>query len=34
MKKNHKDTSYLLYGDLLTTSESKRSRINKILKEK
>ncbi len=34
MKKNHKDTSYLLYGDLLTTSENKKNRINKILKEK
>ena len=34
MKKNQKDTRYLLYGDLLTTSENKRKRINKILKEK
>jgi len=29
-----KDTRYLLYGDLLTTSENKKNRINKILKEK
>jgi len=34
MEKNHKDTRYLLYGDLLTTSENKKNRINKILKEK
>jgi len=34
MEKNQKDTRYLLYGDLLTTSENKRKRINKILKEK
>jgi len=34
MKKNQKDTRYLLYGDLLTTSENKKTRINKILKEK
>ena len=34
MKKNQKDTRYLLYGDLLSTSENKKTRINKILKEK
>jgi len=34
MKDNQKDTRYLLYGDLLTTSENKKNRINKILKEK
>jgi predicted DNA-binding protein YlxM (UPF0122 family) len=34
MKKNQKDTRYLLYGDLLSTSENKKKRINKILKEK
>ena len=34
MKKNHRDNNYLLYGDLLTTSENKRKRIAKILNEK
>jgi len=34
MKDNHKDNRYLLCGDLLATSESKKNRINKILKEK
>ena len=34
MEKNHKDNHYLLYGDLMTTSENKRKRIDKILKEK
>ena len=34
MKKNHKDNHYLLYGDLITTSENKRKRIDKILHEK
>jgi len=34
MKDNHKDNRYLLCGDLLATSESKKNKINKILKEK
>ncbi len=34
MKDNHKDNRYLLCGDLLAMSESKKNRINKILKEK
>ena len=34
MEKNHKDNNYLLFGDLITTSENKRKRIDKILNEK
>ena len=34
MKENHKDNRYLLFGDLMTTSENKRKRIDKILHEK
>jgi len=34
MKDNHNDKRYLLHGELLTTSENKQKRINKILKEK
>ena len=34
MKDNRKDDRYLLYGSLITTSENKRNRIHKILKEK
>ena len=34
MKDNHKDTRYVLYGNLLMTSENKKNRINKILNKK
>ena len=34
MKDNHKDTRYVLYGNLLTTSENKKNRIHEILNKK
>jgi len=34
MKDHNKDDRYILYGGLITTSENKRNRINKILREK
>jgi len=34
MKDHHNDDRYILYGGLITTSENKRNRINKILREK
>jgi len=34
MKDNHKDHRYVLCGELLTTSENKKNRINKILNKK